>query len=300
MTGTEDSDPPRPIVVGVDGSEASALAVRWASETAALHRCGLHIVHAFDLAGARAVRNVYDTMEPPVTEAIRRRGDDFLEEARQTALRIDPTLTVETELSELGPAHLLIDRSAVAGLTAIGATGEGSTTAHLGSTLLAVASHGHGRVVVVRGTGHAADRREGPVVVGLDGSPSSDAAAAAAFAEADLRRAPLVAIHTWHDLRFHLFAGMPEMISDPPVAEAAEAELNEWLTPWSEKYPEVDVGRRTYLAGPGLHLIHWSESARLVVVGSRGRGGFRGLLMGSTSNIVVQRAHCPVLVAHAT
>lgn len=300
MTGTEDHDPTRPIVVGVDGSEASALAVRWASETAALHRCGLHIVHAVDLAAARAIRNVYDAMGPPVTEAIRRRGNDILEESRQTALRIDPTLTVETELSELGPAHLLIDRSAVAGLTAIGATGERSTIAHLGSTLLAVASHGHGRVVVVGGTGHAADRREGPVVVGLDGSASSDAAAAAAFAEADLRRAHVIAIHTWHDLRSHLFAGMPEVISDPPLAEAAEAELNDWLAPWTEKYPEVEVIRKTYLAGPDLHLIHWSESARLVVVGSRGRGGFHGLLMGSTSNIVVQRAHCPVLVAHAT
>ncbi|MFI5719545.1 universal stress protein [Nocardia sp. NPDC051750] len=300
MTSTADRDPVRPIVVGVDGSEASGLAVRWASEAASGHPGGLHIVHAIDLAGARAVRNVYDAMEPPVSEAIRRRGNELLAEARQTALRIDPALTVETELSELGPAHLLIDRSATAELTVIGTTGQGSTIAHLGSTLLAVASHGHGRVVVVRGTGHATGRREAPVVVGLDGSASSEAAAAAAFAEAGSGRAPLIAIHTWHDLRFHLFAGMPEIISDPPLAEAAEAELNAWLAPWTEKYPEVEIVRKTYLAGPDLHLIHWSESARLVVVGSRGRGGFHGLLMGSTSNIVVQRAHCPVLVAHPT
>lgn len=242
-----------------------------------------------------------DTMEPSVSEAIRRRGNESLEAARQTALRIDPSLTVETELSDLGPARLLIDRSAAADLTVIGATGAGSTLVHLGSTLLAVAAHGHGhgRIVVVRGAGHATGRGEGPVVLGLDGSPSSDAAAAAAFAEAGLCRIPLVAIHTWHDLRFHWFAGMPEMISEPPLAEAAEARLNDWLAPWTEKYPEVERVRKSYLAGPDLHLIHWSESARLVVVGSRGRGGFHGLLMGSTSNIVVQRAHCPVLVAHA-
>ncbi|WP_084480351.1 universal stress protein [Nocardia grenadensis] len=292
---------PGQIVVGVDGSEASEPAVRWASETAAQRHRTLRIVHGYNLHAARAVRRVHDAVKPPVVDTIRRRGAEILAAAREQALGIDPSLPVETELSEKGAARRLIDLSATADLTVLGASGHGSTLTHLGSTLLSVVAHGHGRVVVACcATPGRPAHRHGPIVVGLDGSRCSEAAAAAAFAEAAARGAPLIAIHTWHDLRAHWFAGMPDMIEDPPIAEAADARLRSWLADWMEKYPGVRVTRRTYLAGPDLHLIQWSESAQLIVVGSRGRGGFRGLLLGSKSNIVVQRAHCPVLVAHAT
>lgn len=289
------------IVVGVDSSEPSELAVRWASRTASRRGGRLRIVHGYNLAAARILTGVYDQMERPVLEAAYRRGNDCVERARSLALQIDPSLTVETALSDAEPARLLVEESASAELTVIGASGEGSTPAHLGSTLLAVTSHGHGKVVVVRGHGtESSTGRERPVVVGLDGTAASNAAAAAAFAEADLLRVPVIALHTWHDLRFHWFAGMPETVDDPDIAAAAEAQLAEWLAEWMAKYPGVQVIRKIYLAGPDLHLIEWSKSAQLVVVGSRGRGGFHGLLMGSTSNIIVQRAHCPVLVAHRT
>lgn len=117
--------------------------------------------------------------------------------------------------------------------------------AHLGSTLLAVTRHGRGAVVVVRGAGPAQlPRHGGPVVVGVDGSPSAAAAVGIAFAEAAERRTRLVAVDT---------------------------------------------------SGPRLRLLAWSTAAQLVVVGSRGRGGFRGLLLGSTSNSLVQHADCPVI-----
>ncbi|MET8796316.1 universal stress protein [Nocardia sp. NPDC004568] len=292
---------PGEIVVGADGSAASDLAVRWASETAAQRRRTLRIVHGYNPAAARTLHKVHDAMRPPVVDTIRRRGAEILAIAREEALHIDPSLPVETELSEVGAVRTLIERSATADLTVLGASGNGSTLTHLGSTLLSVVAHGHGHVVVARGAAPGRpEHRHGPVVVGLDGSRCSEAATAAAFAEADARGAALIALHTWHDLRAHWFAGMPELIEDPPIAEAADAHLRTWLAGWSEKYPGVRVTRRIYLAGPDLHLIQWSESAQLIVVGSRGRGGFRGLLLGSKSNIVVQRAHCPVLVAHAT
>ncbi|WP_280461298.1 universal stress protein [Nocardia carnea] len=287
------------IVVGVDSSEPSELAARWAGRTASRRGLRLRIVHGYNLAAARTLTGVYDQMEQPVLEAAYRRGIDCVERARSLALQTDPSLRVETALSDAEPARLLVEESAAAELTVIGASGEGSTLTHIGSTLLAVTSHGHGKVVVVRGPGaDSSSDRARPVVVGLDGTAASNAAAAAAFAEADLMGAPVVALHTWHDLRFHWFAGMPETIDDPGIAAVAEAQLSEWLAEWTEKYPDVEVIRKIYLAGPDLHLIDWSKSAQLVVVGSRGRGGFHGLLMGSTSNILVQRAHCPVLIAH--
>ncbi|NKY32922.1 universal stress protein [Nocardia speluncae] len=300
-SSAQSPESPPSIVVGVDSSEPSELAARWAGRTASQRGWRLRIVHGYNLAAARTLTGVYYQMERPVLEAAYRRGNDCVEHARSLALQIAPSLKVETELSDAEPARLLVEESASAELTVIGASGEGSTLAHLGSTLLAVTSHGHGKVVVVRGHGPESGMgRERPVVVGLDGTSASHAAAAAAFAEADLMRAPLVALHAWHDLRFHWFAGMPEIVDDPDIAAAAEAQLSEWLAEWTEKYPDVEVINKIYLAGPDLHLIDWSKSAQLVVVGSRGRGGFHGLLMGSTSNIIVQRAHCPVLVAHQT
>lgn len=285
-------EPDNPVVVGVDGSEAATAAVHWASSEAALRQRTLRIVHGTNTAARPGV-------PPAVSEALARHGQDCLDSARAAARHIAAALPVETELSGAAPARLLIDESATAEMTVIGWTGEGSALTHLGSTVLAVASSGHGKIVVVRGAG-AGGRRERPVVVGIDGTAVSNAAVGAAFAEAALRRVPLVAIHTRHDLRTHWFAGMPETIDDPAIATEMDTRVTEWLAEWAPKYPEVEVSRKMYLAGPDLHLLHWSESAQLVVVGSRGRGGFRGLLLGSTSNILVQRAHCPVLVVHGS
>nr|WP_246350895.1 universal stress protein [Nocardia barduliensis] len=74
--------------------------------------------------------------------------------------------------------------------------------------------------------------------------------------------------------------------------------LAEHLAGWQEKYPEVQVTHKVSVARPRTLLTAWSKSAQLLVVGSRGRGGFRDLLLGSTSNFLVQHAHCPVVVAH--
>ncbi|MEU7767746.1 universal stress protein [Nocardia sp. NPDC049190] len=288
------------VVVGVDGSEASDLAVRWAAETAARRGRRLQIVHGLGLAAARSVLGVYDLMVPAVIDTIRRQGADHVATARRLAYDIDRGLTVEIEVCEDHPAKLLIERSTTAHLVAIGATGEGGTISHLGSTLLAVVSHGHGPVVVVRDTETEHQTRcAGRVVVGVDGSEISDAAVGAAFAEASERRAQLAAVYVWSDLRYGRFAGFPNTIPDRRVAAEAQSTLVEQLVGWQEKYPDVDVVRRIYLSGPRHHLIEWSRSAQLLVVGSRGRGGFRGQLLGSTSNALVQRAYCPVMVVHS-
>ncbi|MFE9324978.1 universal stress protein [Nocardia sp. NPDC052278] len=304
MTTQHHDDPHRlasaEIVVGTDGSEAADLTVRWAAETASQRGRRLRIVHGLDLAAAGAAYGIYDVIMPPVIDAIRSEGTDMLRTARRLARQIDPSLTVETELSEANPAHLLIELSETAHLVVIGATGSGGTLSHLGSTLLAVAGHGCGAIVVVRDTGtEQQTRRVGPVVVGVDGGPVSTAAVEAAFAEASERRTQLVAIHAWSDLYYDRFAGLPYSISDRDAETAGHAILAEQLAGWQDKYPDVQVIRKVYLSGPRQALLEWSRSAQLLVVGSRGRGGFRGLLLGSTSNTMVQTAHCAVMVVHA-
>lgn len=286
------------VVVGTDGSAAADAAVRWAAETAARKGRHLLIVHGLDLAITRGALGSHLTMMSSVIEAMHRHGDHILAEARALACDIAPDHTVSTELSEANPAKSLIAHSESAHLVVIGATRGVGTLAHLGSTLLAVSAHGHGATVVVPSTGQPT-HRSGPVVVGADGSPVGEAALGAAFAEASERDVELVTVHSWSDLTFGEYAGSTYLeipIVDLEIAE--HALLAERLAGWQEKYPDVPVTRKVSVAGPREQLAHWSKSAQLLVVGSRGRGGFRGLLLGSTSSWLAQHADCPVMVVH--
>ncbi|MFC3961590.1 universal stress protein [Nocardia jiangsuensis] len=285
------------IVVGVDGSAGADRALRWAAATAAARGRRLRVVHGLGLETTLSMFGTTDLVLPDVIHGIRTQAAAMLEAAAGFARRVAPELTVETELVDATVTRALVERSASAHLTVLGATGTGGTVAHLGSTLLNVVAHGHGSVVVVRDAAfEQRAERGGPVVVGVDGSTSAPALAAA-FAEASERGADLVAVHAWIDLPPSREGATGEF-DNADLETAAATRLAEQLAGWSAKYPEVTVERRVYLSGPRTHLLRWSRTAQLVVVGSRGRGGFTGLLLGSTGNTLVQRAHCPVLVAH--
>jgi nucleotide-binding universal stress UspA family protein len=200
----------------------------------------------------------------------------------------------DTLLSEQSPAKMLIGLSESAHMVVLGSRRSGAVS-HLGSTILAVAAHGRGTIVAIRENGE--EITSGPVVVGVDGSPVSDTAVAAAFAEAAERETDLVAVHTWSDLTFTEFAstGLIEIPAED-LQTAEQAVLAERLAGWQQHYPEVTVQREVYPSTPAQHLREWSERAQLVVVGSRGRGGFRGLLLGSTSQSLIQHSACPVMI----
>ncbi|RDI55294.1 universal stress protein [Nocardia mexicana] len=305
MTHEYGSDPHHlasaPVVVGVDGSAAADSALTWAAEVALERGRELRIVHGLDLNGMRDVFGRYDVWVPPVLDGVRAQGAVLVERAQRRALETAPGARVTTEVSDDGPAEVLMRYSATAYLVALGASGTNSLLAHVGSILLSVTSHAEGPIVVVR-TDPDADHRaraDGPVVVGVDGSPVSESALAAAFEEASQRGAELVALHAWNDLTIGQFAGDPYLLF--PVNEIETDErlaLAERLAGWQDKYPDVEVRREVCLAAPAAELLRWSKSAQLIVVGSRGRGGFRSLLLGSTSNALVQHAHCPVMVVH--
>ncbi|MBH0781083.1 universal stress protein [Nocardia bovistercoris] len=285
-----------PVVVGVDGNHTCESAIRWAARTAARRRRRLHIVHALGFSSTRAVLGSYDVMIPAVTEGMRERGDRVLAEATRVARDAAPDLTVVTELSEADPAELLVAISERAHMVVLGARSGVGTLRHLGSTVLTVAAHGHGAIVVV----HDTDVREtGPVVIGVDGSPVGDAAVATSFAEASERGVELVAIHAWSDMDSGTFAGTTYFELPAAEREVVERALTaERLAGYQEKYPDVRVTREVHTNGPRLHLADASAGAALLVVGSRGRGGFRGLLLGSTSTWIMQHAQCPVMIVH--
>ncbi|MEU2253896.1 universal stress protein [Nocardia xishanensis] len=286
-----------PIVVGIDGSEASDLAVYWAAETAVRRGRTLRIVHGLDLEAAQAVFGRYDLAVSFVAQTLREEGAARLATAVRLARSVAAELRVETELSPTHPAWLLCERSRSAHLVVLGA-GQSGELAHIGSTLLAVTARGHGDIVIVRDTGsEQRTRATGPVVLGIDNSRVSETAVAAAFAEASARETTLVAAHACC-VTHHPRAGVTSLLPVREIHSAAEQVLAEKLAGWQEKFPDVQVVRKVSAADPRHLLTVWSKSAQLVVVASRGRVGLRGPTLGSTSNFLVQHAYCPVMVAH--
>lgn len=284
-----------PIVVGVDGSEQSLAAVRWGARTAAGRTAPLKLVHA------QGIPSLYVEAWPPpphVREALAANSREILAAAQEVA-RAAGAATISTASDRGDAAPVLLNESRTAGMVVLGASGHGLLgDVILGSTATQTAAHAHGPVVVVHGGHNDAPSTNAPVVVGIDGSPVSETALELAFEEASMRGAPLVAVHTWHD------NDAAEMLSPEAfttelgsVQGIAERLLAERLAGWGEKYPDVVVERVVERARPAHKLVELSKQAQLVVVGSRGRGGFTGLLLGSTSQTLSHHAACPVMIA---
>jgi nucleotide-binding universal stress UspA family protein len=196
-------------------------------------------------------------------------------------------------LEEGAAAAVLTAQAADARLTVIGDRGHGGFAGLLlGSVGVALAQRCPTPLVVVRGTtdpGPAA-----PVVVGIDGTPTSEAALAFAVAEAVEHRVPLMAVHAWQDVVFD--TSVAPQIDWDAVETEERVTLAERLAGWTEKHPDLDVRRVLVRDAPAHALVERSRGARLVVVGSRGRGGLAGLLLGSVSQALLHHADCPVVI----
>jgi nucleotide-binding universal stress UspA family protein len=288
----------RPIVAGVDGSVPALDAARWAADEAARRGAALRLVHAVHISalafagGFGPPQDFFDALESD--------GRRQLAEAETAIRQAHPELDVEVDLRTADPVPTLIDLSDNARLVVLGSRGLGGFSGMLaGSTAVALVAHGHCPVAVIRGgKPDEVPPSQGPVVVGVDGSPASEPALAMAFEEASLRGADLVAVHTWIEFSSDIaYAYALQFFVDWDAIETRERELlAERLAGWQEKYPDITVRRVVTGGRPVDCLLEHAADAQLLVVGSRGRGGFSGMLLGSTSHALIHHAPCPLLV----
>lgn len=284
-----------PVVVGVDGSDASLVAVRWAATEAAGRHTPLRIVHAIGVPDFFPGGAVSPSTE--LFHLLEQDAEAVLRTAEETARDVAPHLDVTTLSTTDAPVVAMIGESSSARLIVLGKSGRGAFAGLLlGSTTVTLAAHAHCPVVAVRGSGKPPEGA-GPVVVGVDGSELSDAALGWAFAHAAFHDVPLVAVHSWSDGDPEEVFSAARMAFDwEPLEDTEQRVLAERLAGWSARYPDVVVRRDVVRAKPRERLLEWSARASIVVVGSRGRGGFRGLLLGSTSQALLHHAECPVMV----
>ena len=284
----------KPVVVGVDGSPTALLAVRWAARRASRDGVPLRLAHTYHLpigfpSGV--------TEEESILDALRREGRRWLDAARELATETVPGLEVHTQLAAMPTTTGLVHESETASVLVLGNRGHNALTSLLvGSTSLALAGHALSPVVLIR-NGADGSPSTGPVVVGVDGTEASEAALAFAFAEASAEGAELVAVHAYAESAFEeALAANNAPMNWTLQREVAQAALAERLAGWQEKYPHVHVEREVVHDRATRALRRCAQTARLLVVGRRGRGGFRDLVLGSTSQQLLHHVTCPVAV----
>ncbi|MBB1031560.1 universal stress protein [Dietzia sp. SLG310A2-38A2] len=284
------------VVVGIDGSAASTGAVAYAANTAATRRIPLVLVTSYTMPAAMFAEGMVPPQ--PVYDELEKECQPIVEKARATALKVAPEIEVSHAIVEGNPSQVLIDYSRKAKMIVLGSRGLGGIKGMvLGSVSASVASHAFCPVVVTREDTDDLDR-SGPVVVGVDGSEVSTKATAWAFAEASARGATLIAVHTWMDPQVQAAAaGIALTAEDWRQLEEQQLEtLSERLAGFSDRYPDVRIERVVTRDRAVRALVERAENAQLVVVGSHGRGGFTGMVLGSTSRALLQASPCPVMV----
>ncbi|WAM19322.1 universal stress protein [Rhodococcus sp. JS3073] len=288
----------RPIVVGTDGSPSSLQAVSWAAKEAALRNAPLTVLTTTFVPGAYGFPV---GLPPSFFEEEELEAKKRLARAAEVAADAVPghSLEIHTVLGTETPAGELVERSKTARMVVVGANRQGIIERmFLGSVSSAVATHAHCPVAVIHGLPDTdINALAGPVVVGVDGSAHTEPAVSMAFEEAALRHTELVAVHAWSDVDLHLaFEGGTDPTWMQEVVKNETARLSERLAGHAEKYPDVKVRPVVVIDQPAHGLREEAENAQLLVVGSRGRGGFTSLLLGSTSRALMHSVNCPLLI----
>lgn len=286
---TDDAQPDGAVVVGVDGTPNDEAPLRAAVAQARLHRRPLHLLHATTVG-----------IVPWTPERLARQRA-LTKACLEEVATVAPDVEVSSATPVADQAAALVEASRGAWLVVMGAGRLGRVgSVVLGATTGKVASHSQCPVLVVPDGWTGADGA--PVVVGVDDAANSRPAVEWAYAEAAARRVPLVAVHAWwweEPSPLVDLAADDELDSDndwTALAESRRVMMGEMLAGGRGGYPDVAVRTEIVRGDATAVLEEASGDAQLVVVGTRGRGGFTGLLLGSVSSRALHHSRCPVVV----
>ncbi|MFF5209667.1 universal stress protein [Streptosporangium sp. NPDC000396] len=276
-------------VVGADDSPSSRAAVEWAADDAMRRGCALRIVHVCEDLG-------YDIplqTPPGFRDSVSEYCQGVLDAAADLVRDRAPGLEVEISLETGRVVEVLRREAEDAEQLVVGGRGRGGFTGLLlGSVPLRLAGHVPVPVVVVKG---ALEQEHGEVVVGVEGSAHSAVVLRYAFEEAARREARLHAVYAWEMPVLGPYAPVYTPLVEE-ISVTGKRVVEEALASWQEKYPQVEVEKTAICEHPVVALRDASESADLVVVGSRGLGALSAAVLGSVSHGVLHHARCPVAV----
>lgn len=276
---------PNSVLVGVDSSAEARHALMWAAAEAVRREAPLHVMH---------VSPASRTVPAPAGEPDLDMGTWVCRHAVKRALAAHPELAVTSEVRLGRAAAQLVESSHQAALVVLGAHGHGAVVGRLlGSVSQQVATHAHCPVAVVRG--EDTDRSLGPVVVGVDTSDQARAALETAITDARRRGVGVRAVHAaYTDVVAVEMAPAVLDIERGLVQESAE--VAEMVTAVAERHPDVRVDLHDERGHPVEVLRRASQEASVLVLGTRGRGGFASLVLGSVSLGVLGAATCTVVI----
>ena len=284
----------RAVVVGLDRSDQGRAAVEYAAARAVQQHRPLRVVHAFE-PSQYAVGST-GGWTANLHGVLRNSAQRLVDETTEVLAMVYPDLEVKARLEPGSAVELLVEESEHAHAVVVGSRGSGGfADLVIGSTTLHLASQARCPVVAVPSPPDDDAPRHG-VVVGVDGSALSEGAIEFAFRAASELNEPLVALHAWTDPARLGPAVMLPLVYDPAlVPDEEELVLAESLAGWAEKYPDVHIERKV-ARGHAVHALTTEAChARLLVVGSRGRGSVRSLI-GSVSHGVLHHTRGPVAV----
>ncbi len=291
-SGPGTRDVRHPLVVGVDASDASLRAARFAADEARRRRVPLRIVHAISWP--------LDSLVVPPTDLDAagwlRAGAEAL--GRRAAAAVDgDDLEIEVSVEEGDPVTALRAASEEAQLVVLGSRGVGGVTGLLvGSTANGLVAHARCPVVVLPEESAATVPDRQSVVVGVETTRADAEVLEFAVAAAADRGTDLIAVHAWQDAVLETaFRSTGPLVDWAGIAADEQLALSETLAGWREKAPDVPIREVVVRERPARALLAAGMTAQLVVVGHR-----RRLALGSTTHAVLHRATCPVAVVPLT
>jgi len=281
------------IVVGVDGSDGAAHALRFAVAEGEIRGWGVRAVLAWGFLDQHHPSTVHEFDPDYVAADAEAALRSYVEAAvgAETAPRID--LHAVSDL----PVRALEQASKRAAMLVVGARGLGGFRGLLlGSTSQACLRHASCPVAVIRPPGDAPSAQPSRVVVGIDGSPTAQDALAWAVREAVARHARLEVVHAWQPPFIGGYPFTAAAVDYTMFEDAAHSLVDHALEAIDCSALEQAPERTVLCAGAASALLDAAERADVVVVGTRGLGGLHRLLVGSVSHQVATHARRPVVV----